>query len=42
VGGEAYTVFRDFMSILQELVLEVIPSSDMFEQGHIYEWLQFN
>jgi hypothetical protein len=42
VGGEAYAVFRDFMSVLQELVLEVIPSSDVFEQGHICEWLQIS
>jgi hypothetical protein len=42
VGGEAYTEFRDFMSVLKELVLEVISSSDMFKQGHICEWLQIS
>lgn len=39
---EAHTVFCDFMAVLQGPVLEVIPSSDTSEQGHICEWLQIS
>jgi hypothetical protein len=35
-----YRVFSDFMSVLKDIISEVIPSQKCHEHGSISQWLQ--